>query len=1188
MSRYDWPYQRRAVERDDATGRARFLTPRRTELDITAALAASRGAGAGTAGRGPGRVGVFAAADSRTDLWVPLGPSTVVHGQAAGNPRVTGRVRCLFVHPGGQRLYAGTANGGIWYSRDGGESWQSIGGLAPTATPGIVRPAHRHACGAILVLLDQAAPDDESKDTVLVGTGEITPSTFARPGAKLGGIGMLVSTGPVTSPDPDPWVEEAPNLLEKGVYRLAVQPGGTTVVAATSAGLVQRPAGAGQGSVWDRVAGKPFGDLDAIVTDVLWTPAVAGGPPARLWAWVKGDKQGGLWVRDDGDTDFRKIDTPQAERRRSAIAAATPPSTLYLVNDQGDDEPPALFRITSPADPADPTAAQVAGVPDMVDSQGGYDLAIAVDPNNPAQVVLGGSVFESPPDAAAVTGQNVNVTGESYPEDAAIFSAQVGLTAGTLTYGHASPPVRIGVGCHADVHDLHFADAGNQLWAAGDGGVFRSVFPQQSSGFVARNTGMAVIQSNYVAAHPTCEGRVALGLQDNGVVERASSAVWRHTGGGDGGGIAFDPLNPTRYVRQYYDGDWTSSDGMQFDKLLYFRVAAVWSEHANAKKERKAAAFYSTVATIAHTRGAAASPTHTQVLIGTTRVWYSEDWGATWDTLPTGTDPITAATFDARQDDFGHPITVCKWATSDVAWILGDSKLERLVRVADSDARGGPGSWSPDVVLDKTRKPKKGSTSSTGPILGAVIWTDVEPNLDAPGALHGPKGAAYLGALGDPDDPAVDTLWWFDGTSTWHPTGLRAQVQAPVTAVRCDPQRPDDVYVGTTIGVWHGTRHLGDPPRWDWRPLLNGLPEATVEDLALFEDGDLRLLRAAISARGLWEVRLGQDAVDLTYLRAHDDDLRYRDRAMQTQRDLSTPRSWHGSPDIRPRVTPLPIPVLVGTLTLVSPGPPQRLRRFQAALRSFFGDDRVRATGEWDLYFEDVLRDLGAPTHPVTGHVQIDAGFWATVMVAPHATREPWATAAEPDRLPTEADLIDYTPKIDEGPADSVSQVVSAVPHKVDVVVHHRGLDPRPAADVRVTLLRWTRLPADPVPRRDDPATWFAGSVPWAAAVDEVLNSSAGTTTRTFAGGWRFVGTNAATRRKTLTGPALRSDTSGVVTFDLDLSPFRPNTVMLLAAVIRAGGDSALASKPAPRLVLADLALEDPHVAVRSLVIVRP
>ena len=83
--------------------------------------------------------------------------------------------------------------------------------------------------------------------------------------------------------------------------------------------------------------------------------------------------------------------------------------------------------------------------------------------------------------------------------------------------------------------------------------------------------------------------------------------------------------------------------------------------------------------------------------------------------------------------------------------------------------------------------------------------------------------------------------------------------------------------------------------------------------------------------------------------------------------------------------------------------------------------------------------------------------------------------------------------------------------------------------------------------------------------------------------GWAFVGTNAATRRKTLTGQDLDNMRTGVATFDLDLSPFRNNTVMLLAAVIRAGGPSAVATA-----TLENLAMSDPHVAVRSLVIERP
>ena len=89
---------------------------------------------------------------------------------------------------------------------------------------------------------------------------------------------------------------------------------------------------------------------------------------------------------------------------------------------------------------------------------------------------------------------------------------------------------------------------------------------------------------------------------------------------------------------------------------------------------------------------------------------------------------------------------------------------------------------------------------------------------------------------------------------------------------RCDPAFPNEVWVGTTIRrVGKGTRNLANPdaPRWTWTALLSGLPEAAVQDLALFSDAGLRLLRAAIVARGVWELRLDQPEVPtLAYLRA--------------------------------------------------------------------------------------------------------------------------------------------------------------------------------------------------------------------------------------------------------------------------------------------------------------------------------
>ncbi len=58
--------------------------------------------------------------------------------------------------------------------------------------------------------------------------------------------------------------------------------------------------------------------------------------------------------------------------------------------------------------------------------------------------------------------------------------------------------------------------------------------------------------------------------------------------------------------------------------------------------------------------------------------------------------------------------------------------------------------------------------------------------------------------------------------------------------------------------------------------MLNGLPQAVVQDLSFFKDGDLRLLRAALQARGVWEVDLSDapKSVGKTYLRFHNLDTR--------------------------------------------------------------------------------------------------------------------------------------------------------------------------------------------------------------------------------------------------------------------------------------------------------------------------
>ncbi len=1170
MSIYEWPSDTERESDDDPGARRRFTAPKRQQLDLDAALLAGRM----TAPRGP-RVArdrarrrgvVFGQPTGPRNLWLPLGPTSILRGQAANKPRVSGRVRALSVHKDGERLYAAAANGGIWYSSDRGASWKSIGGLASTDASGITRPAHRHACGAILARFDPVAPNDETKDVVFVGTGETTPETQAKPGSSLGGIGILVATGPAKSAAVDPWTREAPNLAGHGVFRFASEPGGNRVVVATSIGLFERPSAPVADVPWTKFAAAPFDDFDGACTDVIWTSG-AGARPARLWVWATGKKPG-LWVQDGGAGDFTPVATSASLNTRGVLAASEPPTNVFVLNNRGGSTLPGLYRVGN-SGAAAPTATRVtAGVPNVLRTQGEYDMTMVVDPANANRVVIAGAYIAA-----------MNPAGNTYESyNGSLMSAVVADNAGTLTFGFPAAPTMIGVGVHADVHDLRFSAAGARLWVSCDGGVFRSERPTQQVGFVACNDGLSIAEANYVASHPTCEGRVVLGLQDNGVIERDSNGVWRVVEEGDGGGVAFDPSDPTRYLSQYIRATWQGSSG-GFGPLLVRGGSAVGTNNVD---EGNDSAFYSSPAAIKHTRGATDVG---QVLIGTDRVWYTEDWGTTFFTLPTGSDPITATTYNRKQDQIGEAVTVCKWAGPDVAWILTQDisadgpggKILRLQRTPGSADAGGPGTWTgpPELLLEQSRKNKKDATKADGPIREAAAWTDLAPNLDAGGAQHGTKGAVYLGTAGHPDKPDVDTLWWFDGTSQWHKTGLRPEgVPAPVTAVLCDPANPDHVYVGTTVGVWRGTRTLagGNPPDWVWEPLVNGLPEAAVEDLSLFDSGGLRLLRAAIASRGVWETPIDTDVTDLTYLRAHDDDLRWRARASDLKRDGKPGRSWHGSPDVRPRpelgpvTKPTTLPWTKGDGNIVE----DRLWRFQAALRAKSSDPRCRPTGRWDFYFEEVLRDNGAPQ---TANIcSIDGTFWDSVMTAPHVNAEPWGTAS-----PNEADLYELVPKLEEGVIGAASANLLTGKVKVEVVVHHRGINPVDGADVRVTLLHWIDPKTKNKAKPDDSSTWFSGNVPWTAAVNEVLNSAGGTTAKTFGAGWAFTPPG-PTRRKTLAGQTLDPLHTGIVSFDINLAGAKADFVVLLVAVIRVGSNIALA--PAE---LRDLALDNPNVAVRSL-----
>jgi len=1146
------------------------LERRRAQL---AALAPPRPAAAGPVALPP-------AGDA--NLWVPIGPTVVLAGQAGGRPRVAGRVTDLRVSDDGQRAYVATANGGVWYSGDAGETWAPLGGWAvSTPAAGVVGPANVMVCGCLYVRFDPGG--NAANDEVLVGTGELLPQPQTPiglqgwPGGTVASVGVLRAVGPSTAAEfAQVWSVEGTNLAGRGIFRLAANPAEatpTTFVAATSAGLFTRTGG--PAATWAAVPAAPFNTAAGaalICTDVAWAPA-QGATPSRLWVGVRDDvgAGSGLWVSANGTAGpFTQIMLPglAAQSRLSIAVAPSNPAVVYVLGNGNN-----VWRVDGV------TVTAVTRVPpNLLGGQDDYNQAIAVHPTRPERIVLGGATEKADGEWSA-----------------SLYLASVtGPTAGSYRFGFASPPPPdpttdasfIGNGVHADVHVARFVPVAGatELWIGCDGGVFRSQRGdadnrQVKNSFAVRNTGMASLETGYVATHPQVDGYALAGTQDNGTIERVGDTIWRGRFLGDGGGVAFNPAAPHRFVRQYVQSTWGADGfpGTVFNRPVLRTTGSSTTGTVPEQTEDANAAFYTGV------DAAPGGPGGAVLAFGTYRVWYSPDWGQNWVTLPSYTDPMAVGSQNAVTDatvlsgavpNYGAAqVIAVRWASPTRLYVL----CRRIVLQYDivADAAVASGFRVTPAVLSRQAPGKSedpqaaAAVASPGQVLPAIgEWSDL--------AVHNPgdgsHGSFYVAATGHPGTPAMDTLWWFDGDDRWHATGLRTDAAhgtpAPAYAVTVHPGDRNVVFVGTAVGVWKGTFHSGGPT-WDWEVFSNGLPEATVQDLSTFNAGGVRILRAAVQARGVWEVDLQAPGTAQTYLRVHAWDTRRAATTALTDPGRPVPNSalpWHASPDVRVRPRRGSRPRNPVGLPWVGASPDAYgLWVFQTALHG--RPDRLcKPNGQWTAQFDARLR-------AATGGNRVTLAIWRNIVgtgaAFPNAFADPWDGAS-----PSEADLAELIADLPAAGGSPASIGMRPVAARVDVLVHHRHVTPVAANNVKVTLLR-----------RDvtgtNAAAWAALAGVWAAPVQAFLRG--GGAPPALPAGWSFA--DAATP----TPIPVRSPAGDVdarlpraATFDVDFTGLATGTRILLVAVVHSTVDPVTL----PGSALQNLVLATRFAAVRSVEIV--
>ncbi|MDB5354914.1 MAG: hypothetical protein JWN24_1367 [Phycisphaerales bacterium] len=788
--------------------------------------------GAGDPPQPPGPAG--------TVNWTPLGPTVVAHGQATANQPVSGRITSIVAGPNGSRAYAGAANGGVWLTNQGGTIWAPLDdySVSPSSITGATE-ADSLAVGAIAVRFGAAV----ATDLVYVGTGEANSNFDAYFGV---GIKRSASGGAAGT-----WTLEATNLAGRGVFKIVIDPDDPTkVFAATTAGLFQRPAAA-PFTNWTQVT-SVFSTPNGRVTDLV----VAGTGATRAYYCVfQGDK---AYTSTNG-TAWTVLSGLPAGGRVALAVAESSPTIAYAFKQDG-----TLYRLVGT------TFQAVAGVAPAINySQGWYDLTIAVDPSNANTVYLLGDTLLD---------LNTNYT-------LSMFKSTITGGVGAFNFGFnpanaANPtadPTFIGRNVHADGHAICFAlnaagtaHDGSDVWVGTDGGIFRSTSSGALGTFSHRNTGLAITEMTFLGQRVDTDALVYAGCQDNGNLRFWGEPAWYEAPQGDGGGVAIDPNDEYQVMRQYVracsfyqnppgtwnlnsalsastDGGATGSwSGLKFPPITDPVNNVTVTQRTAATNENNATAFYAPIAV------SPAGVAPTLAAFGTNRLWLTTDFGATWTTLPTNTNPYAAAGGpNAAQDVLdGTSVTSVAFASGTRIFASTSNAVWRF------DNPGG--GWAPTAI------------PTAGLPAGRFI-TDL--------AVHDAAAGTFYIALGG---GGFDHTWFFDGAA-WHSAGLAAAtLDVPCHAIVVDPDHPDIVYLGSDVGVWKGTKT--GATSWTWALFSPGLPEAAVTDLAV--QSRARLLRAATHGRGVWEIAL--DAASGT-----DPDLYLRVNYADTGRVLGGARySW--------------------------------------------------------------------------------------------------------------------------------------------------------------------------------------------------------------------------------------------------------------------------------------------------------
>lgn len=450
--------------------------------------------------------------------WSVLGP--VADGTGPGDIKGLGRFDRIAFHPtNASIIYVGAPSGNLWKTTDGGLSWASVtDGLAG---PGVAGVAISPTNGNIIYLLSGDG-DSYNPGYFVYEYGSSRPS-----------IGVFKSTDGGVS-----WNQTGP-LFTGGDYeahRLRVSPtNGNYLFATTSQGIYRTTDG---GTTWTQVKTGEHWDIEFKPDNDSVIYATSG---SAIFYSTQGGRTG-TW--QTATTDFSV-----AAARRIELATS-PNNTSYvyaLCGAAGSGTFTGIFRSVN----SGVAYTRRTNTPNILNSsttgagtgeQSDYDLGICVKPNDAERIATCGlCVWRS----NGANGGTAMVFSTIYRE----------------SFGAATSYI------HPDVHDVQYNPLNNNLYAASDGGFYRSTddgvtWTNLSAGLMTSQFyGMAMRDAD---ADGDGDGIAFLaGAQDNGMKYRplSGATTFDHVICCDGYGTAIDADDPNILYMNINNGFYRSLNG---------------------------------------------------------------------------------------------------------------------------------------------------------------------------------------------------------------------------------------------------------------------------------------------------------------------------------------------------------------------------------------------------------------------------------------------------------------------------------------------------------------------------------------------------------------------------------------------------------------------------------------------------